>query len=313
MGWNLDDDRPSRKVISNDRKKEFNITQRAVVKVVGENMASLGCILIAVLFVGYIWTDMRVQLFTERMICDVIISAMFFIAAESLMRQNGVECGKIYDDYIVARREYYALRDKVLEIGTSLMGAFCEEQIETEYKAYMKKKCRDIGIDYDKYIEKYSKMPSYELRYHVRNPLKRGDIKALSKIKHIELTPDMLLKLDEGDRDRRGGVGVSGRMYMHNKKKGAANVVVTLITCAISASFAFVANDGASWGLVMFTLMKLALLCWRMFKGYTEGSKAYNTVEVSHIGDKSLYLEMYLEYAKNIKELPCEAEENKPA
>lgn len=313
--WNLDEDRPSKKAMSNDRKREFNYTQRAVVKAVGENMASIGCILIAVLFVGYIWTDMKVQIFSERMICDVIISAMFFIAAESLMRQNGVECGKIYDDYVVALNEYCALRDKVIAMGAGLMSAFCEEQIELEYESFVKKKCRELRIDYDDYVERYAHMPSYELRYHFRDRFVRAKIKALGKIKRIELNPDMLLKLDEGDNNERGGVGISGRMYMHNRKKGAFNVAATLITCAISASFAFVANDGASWGLVMYTLMKLALLCWRMFKGYTEGARAFNSVEVSHLADKSLYLNLYLEYAASKKDKPEERleEENKPA
>ena len=314
--WYLDEDnKPSRKAMSDDRKREFNYTQRAVVKAVGENMASIGCILIAVLFVGYIWTDMKIQLFTERMICDVIISAMFFIAAESLMRQNGIECGKIYDDYVNALKEYSTLRDKVIAAGANHMSAFCEEQIELEYETFMKKRCRDLKIDYDEYINKYSKMPSYELRFHFRDKLKLARIKALGKIKHIELTPDMLLKLDDGDHGRRGGVGISARTYMHNRKKGVFNVATTLITCAISASFAFFANGGASWGLVMYTLAKLALLCWRMFKGYSEGSKAFNTVEVAHLADKSLYLNLYLGYVKERKDEPeiRLEEENKPS
>jgi hypothetical protein len=240
---------------------------------------------------------------------------MFFIAAESLMRQNGVECGKIYDEYIKACKDFFALRDKALAIGVILMNPFCEEQIEIEYETYIKKKCRDLKVDYNEYMEQYAKIPTYELKKHIRDSIKRAKVAKLCKIKYIELTPDMILKLDEGERDRRGGIGISGRRYMYNGKKRARNITVTLIACAISASFAFMANEGASWGLVMYTLMKLALLCWRMFKGYSEGAKAYNTIEVSHIGDKMIYLSMYLEYAAEKKGKPENevAEETKPA
>jgi hypothetical protein len=40
-------------------------------------------------------------------------------------------------------------------------------------------------------------------------------------------------------------------------------------------------------------------LAWRIFKGYSEGAKAYNTIEVSHLQGKILYLERYKEFIEN--------------
>jgi hypothetical protein len=91
-----------------------------------------------------------------------------------------------------------------------------------------------------------------------------------------------------------------------------------------SAGIAFSLNDGASWGLVMYTLMKLILLARRIFKGYSKGAKAYNTVEVKHMQDKMLYLNLYKEFIEkktyltlkdkyDIPDAEVPKEENKPS
>lgn len=289
---------PSRDQIKESKYKEYNKKQRSIMKTVGENMASFGCILIVVMFVGYIWTDMKLQIFSERMLCDALASIVSFILIEDLMSHNGVRCGKLYDDYISVCKAYNALKDEVIALGVGKLDDFCEAQINREYEHYLRRKCKEFKIDYDEYVNELSKMSPYELRFSVRNKVTLYRIISLSKIEPIELTPDMLLMTDIGEHRQRGGIGISAQVYIKKKTRGAFNVIATIITCIFSASIAFMANEGASWGLVMYTLLKLALLTWRMYKGYNAGARAYNTIEVRHMQDKMLYLNLYKEFLK---------------
>jgi hypothetical protein len=52
--------------------------------------------------------------------------------------------------------------------------------------------------------------------------------------------------------------------------------------------------------------MKLVLAAKKAIGGYSKGAKAYNSVEVTHMQDKMLYLNLYLESLG-------EKEENKPS
>jgi hypothetical protein len=302
--WNVESDdgstfrMPSRDQIREKKHKDFNIKQKSVMKSIGENMASLGCVLVVLLFVGYIWTDMKIQIFSELMICDALVSVVSFILVEDLMSQNGIKCGKLYDDYINAYKAYRKICDEVSELGITHLNDFCDMQVEREYQGFLKKKCRELKIDYDEYVNKYSKMQNYELRFHFRDKVKAYRVACLSKIEPIELTPEMLLMDDVGEHKERGGIGISAQGYIKKKTHGAFNIIATIVTCIFSASIAFAANDGASWGLVMYTLLKLSLLVWRMVKGYNEGVRAYNTYEVRSLQDRTMYLTMYIEYIK---------------
>ena len=110
----------------------------------------------------------------------------------------------------------------------------------------------------------------------------------------------LLLTDGTGESDTHRGIGISAKEYVKKSTKGWMNVTVTVVTCVFSASIAFFANAGASWGLVMYTVLKLALLCWRMYKGYSAGAKAYNTIEVKHLQDKMTYMHLYLEHKNTI-------------
>ena len=302
MAWNLDD--VSRDDLKKDRRQDFNSKQKAFAKALGENAASLGCILIIVMFVGYIWTDMRIQLVWERIICDAAASIISFILVEDLMSHNGVRCGMLYDEYIKAHEAYLELKGKVISAGVSKMAEFCDAVIEKEYETYIRRKCREFKLDYEDYVNRFSSMKADELNREL-TPDKVAHVLFLNAAKRIELTPEMLLTDGAGEKNERGGIGMSALEYVKKSTRGWLNITITVISCAVSASIAFSGNDGASWGLVMYTMMKLALLFWRMYKGYITGARAYNTIEVKHLQDKMVYMNMYLEHlAVNFESLP---------
>ncbi len=60
----------------------------------------------------------------------------------------------------------------------------------------------------------------------------------------------------------------------------------------------FTLTNDVSVGRVIYTLFKLSMMFYRMFKGYNRGAMGYNTVEPKHIQDKIKYLHLYLEFVE---------------
>lgn len=287
----------SREELKEFKQQEFNKKQKTLRKTVGENMASFGCILVVILFVGYIWTDMKIDIFSQRMLCDALVSVVSFIVVEDLMSRNGINCGKLYDEYVRVYADYLALKERVIAAGIAQLAEFCDAVVDKEYEAFVRRRCKSLRMDYDEYRSLADKSKE-ELKGIPKGKL--AVVMALNQIKPIVLTPDLLLTDGTGESDTHRGIGISAKEYVKKSTKGWMNVTVTVVTCVFSASIAFFANAGASWGLVMYTVLKLALLCWRMYKGYSAGAKAYNTIEVKHLQDKMTYMHLYLEHKNTI-------------
>lgn len=283
---------PSREEYKALQQQEFNRKQKMLKKSIGENMASIGCILVVILFVGYIWTDMKIDIFSQRMLCDALVSVISFIVVEDLMSRNGINCGKLYDEYVRTYEDYIKLKERVISAGISGLSDFCSRTVDKELESYIKRKCKDLRIGFDEY-KLISGMSKEEQKAVPKG--KVAAVMALNQIKPIELTPDILLTDETGEKSEHRGISIGAQEYVKRSTRGWFNLTLTVVTCIFSASIAFFANAGASWGLVMYTLLKLALLCWRMCKGFSAGSRAFNTFEVKHLQDKMTYLHLYLE------------------
>ena len=293
--WDVDGlDKPSRRELKEDRAKEFSEKQRSLMRTVGENMASIGALLIVVLFVGYIWTDFGLQMSWQTILLDGAVTVVCLVLMESLWTQNGIEGGKLDNVYIKTHEEYLGLRTKVIDHGLSLMNVFCDWQIDVEYEYYIRKRCKEFKIDYKEYEQTLSKMPLSRLK-DMYAPDIAAKVFALRSIKPIELSSEILMT-DGAATNGRGGVGISAHEYVKKETLGWWNILATVVVGFSSAAIAFTLNDGASWGLVMYTIMKLILLARRVYKGYSKGIKAYNTVEVKHMQDKMRYLHLYVEF-----------------
>lgn len=269
-------------------------------KLIGDNMATIGCLFIVVLFIGFIWTDMGISIFSDRMLCDAIVTVVCFIFAEYLMSKNGVECGRLDERYIEKRKEYLGLLQRVREVGMERLDMFCDWQTDVEYEYYLRRKCRALKLDYKEYMDKYADMSLDELK-RVLSADKAVKVFALNQINPIELTSEILMTDGEASKDRRGGVGISAGEYVRRKTVSWWRVCLTAVTCIISVLPSFAMNAEASWGLVMYTLFKLSFLAVRMYNGYSNGARAYNTVEVKHLEDKCKYLYLYIEFIETGK------------
>ena len=83
--WDEDGyEKPSKRELREDRSKEFNEKQRFITKAIGENMATIGAILIVLFFVGYIWTDIQIRLSFETILLDGAITVVFLVFLESM-------------------------------------------------------------------------------------------------------------------------------------------------------------------------------------------------------------------------------------
>ena len=293
MGWNLDDS-ITRDELKKDRQKERNRRQKSMIKMIGENLASYACVLILILLVSFIWTDIGIFINVTSFLSDAVVTVILYVLADFCMTQSGSKGGRLDDVYIVLHEEYLALRDRVRQVGIANMDAFCDWQVDVEYEYHMRRQCKAFKVDYDEFINKYVGMTLEELK-RIMSKDKALKVYALTQVKRIELTPDILLT-DGKVRGERGGVPLSGEEYVERHTTGWQHILMTAIFAIVAAVPVFTLTQDVSVGRVIYTVFKLAMMCYRMYRGYMRGAKGFNTVEPKHLQAKIKYLYLYLEF-----------------
>lgn len=324
MPFNLNDNKEERRALEAEerveRQREYNKRMKNTMRFVGENMATCAIVLTTVLLVGSAFGNIGVNVFSPYTVMDFVLTLVGYILIEYLTASRGAGCGKTYPEYIELHERYLNMREEIYTRGTVLMDPFCDWQVDVEYEYYMRRRCKELKIDYREYVEKYSKMSLEELadmfthkgevkpKFTFRHPIKSiitiyrfakvsdlaKDIFYLRSIKPIELTPEILLT-DGRPRRSRGGVGISGEEHLDNQTTGFGHVVVVVITVLLTIMPAFFAEE---WSIMLIfsALMKLVGVFARIYRGFSKGAKAFNTVEVKHISDKIQYFNLYNEY-----------------
>lgn len=307
---------PSKEEYRRFQQKEHSDRQKRFEKAIGDNIASLGLIAVMVIMISTIWADFGIVANFQRFLRDSILTIVLYIVADYYAISLGTRCGKLDDEYISNHETYLVLRERVRKIGVELMNAFCDWQIEVEYEYYMRRRCRDLKIDYKEYVEVYSKKNLFELRemfpietikekdfkrraigtYHnVKTVSKADKIFQLSLIKPIELTPEILMT-DGKVRNTRGGVSISGEEYSEQQTKGAKHIIATILFGLLSASLFVDLVKEFSIAMLIYTIFKIALMLYRMFVSYNRGIKSYSSVDPKSLQDKIKYLYLYLEF-----------------
>ena len=124
---------------------------------------------------------------------------------------------------------------------------------------------------------------------------KAANIFALNQVKHIELTPDILLT-DGKVRNERGGVSICGEEYVEQHTIGWKHILVTAFFAIVAAIPVINLIREFSVAMLIYTIFKIALMLYRMYSGYARGAKGYNAIEPKHLQDKIKYLGLYLEF-----------------
>lgn len=299
MAWDLygDNERPSRDEIKRDKARESNRRQKSMMKIVGENLASYACVMIFVLLIGFIWTDIGILMDPLSFLLESLVTVILFVLADICAAQIGTKSGKFDDEYIKIHKEFLSLRDVARKAGLVMMDIFCAWQIDVEYDFYVGNRCRELKVDLKEYKRQYEGKSYDELKELLpkgRKNLAR-ELDGLNQTRRIDLTPDAILT-DGGIHEKRGGVPISGEEYIEKHTIGFSHIVITVIFAILAAIPTFTLTEDTSLGRVIYTLFKLAMMCYRMYQGFSRGSKGYNTIEPKHLQAKIKYLHLYLEF-----------------
>lgn len=301
------------------KMKEHNKRQKALAKTIGENFATYSLIAIMALMVGSIWSEVGIFSNWRKFIGDALVTVVLYILADICAAYIGTGGGKLDDHYINTHNEYLSLRETVRNAGISMMNMFCDWQIDVEYEYYLRKKCKELKIDYNEYMSNYHGKTFEELKmmFPTEGPKdesfatvihagirtakvtsKAAKIFMLNQIDHIDLTPDILLT-DGMVKNERGAVSISGEEYVEKHTIGKMHIAVTALIAVVAAVPVFTLAQEFTVGAVIYTIFKLALLLFRMYSGFARGAKAFCTVDPKSLQDKIKYLHLYLEFLNN--------------
>lgn len=276
-------------------QQSYNQRSKSFAHILGKNLTLFICMLVPMLLIGFVWTDFGKIVISTKMIGDGIITVMLFAVGEIMMTRLGTDGGKLDPEYVEAKGEFDDLFGKVGDIGTLLMGVFCDWQIDVEMQQAVHFRLRMLKIT-PKMWEEIKELSEEELRAKYGLQKARKIVK-LQKLKPIELNEAILLY--NGEYAERGGVPISGDQYLHSKKNIIETVLACLFTGLLTVSVVITLTSDITLARVIYTIFKLTMLLFRMAKGYDKGARAYNTIEVRQLKAKSNYLRQYVKFIKD--------------
>ena len=279
-----------------DYQKDYNISSKAFVHIVGTNISLFVCLMIPVLLIGFIWTDFGTPKIDIKFITEGIITVTLFVIGELMMMRVGASGGKLDTEYVNSKTDFDSLVKSVQEIGTMFMAVFCEWQIDVEMKQAIAIRLRYLHMT-QKEWEEVKDLPRKTLlkKYGVKKTKK---IINLRQLEPVELN-DAILLYNGNDVFARGGVPISGEEYIQKKSHSASLILSSIFTGLLSVSIALTLTSDITFARVMYTACKLIVLLFRMAQGYNTGAKAYNTVEVKQLQSKNNYLRQYIRFVKD--------------
>lgn len=279
-----------------DRQRDYNISSKNLVQIIGSNITIFVCLLLPILLIGFIWTDFGAPKIDIKLVSDGIVTVAIFVIGEILMIRIGSDGGKLDDEYITARNEFDRLVKSVHDVGTMFMSVFCEWQIDNEMKQITATILRYVRLTKDEWSKVKDKPYNYLVqRFGVKRAKK---IVELDNLEPVELNESILL-FNNKDALSRGGVPISGEEFIYNKTHSKQMFLRAVFAALVTISVAITFTSDVSFSRVMYTAFKLIVLLYRMAQGYDIGAKAYNTVEVKQLNAKNHYLSQYIKFVEN--------------
>lgn len=284
---------PDKKDKFTDFQKNYNLTSKTLVHILGTNMALFICILLPIFLIGFIWTDFGVPEVGVKFVSDGVVTVALFVIGEMMMMRVGADGGKLDSEYVAAKKDFTSLVAKVYEVGTMFMPFFCEWQIDVELEQAVANRLRPFRITRTEW-EKYKDMKYSEIKKEYgKNTAKK--VRELRRLNPIELN-EAILMYDNVNGFSRGGVPLSGEAYLKKKTHSPEMLLSCIFTGLLTVSVAMTITKDVSFSRVMYTIFKLIVLISRMATGYGLGAKAYNTVEARQLQVKSNYLRQYIRF-----------------
>lgn len=275
-----------------DLQKKYNVSSKNFAYILGKNMTLFICMIIPLLMISFVWTEFGEIVFEQRLLSDGIITVLLFAVGETMMMKLGSDGGKLDTEYVEAKTEFDSLVAKVGEVGTMLMGVFCDWQIDVEMAQAVKYRQRALKFTPQMW-EEVKDLPYEELRKKYGKS-KAKKIQEIQELEPIELNEAILLY--NGASLSRGGVPESGEEYLHSKSSVISMVVMCVFTGLLTVSVVLTLTSDITLARVIYTVFKVTMLLFRMAKGYSKGAMAYNTVEVKQYKARSNYLRQYIRF-----------------
>jgi hypothetical protein len=278
-----------------DFQKKYNITTKNFAYILGKNLTLYLCILIPFILIGFVWTEFGPITIGQKFLSDGLLTVTLFVVGEIMMTKLGSDGGKLDAEYIKAKFEYDSLVTKVGEIGSMLIGIFCDWQIDLELKEAVKSRLRVLRMTQTTFDE-VKDLPYGELerRYGKYKARKILEIKSL---KPIELSEAILLYDDT--KTTRGGVPVSAEDFLKSRRYFVETLIACIFTGLLTISVVVTLTQDITFARVVYTMFKLIMLLFRMAKGYDRGARAYNTVAVKQYRARANYLRTYIKFVED--------------
>lgn len=278
-----------------DFQKKYNVNQKRISYIIGKNLTLFVCMLVPLLLIGFVWTDFGAVVFSTKMIADGALTVALFVVGEIMMTRLGADGGKMDNDYITAKSAFEAAVTKVSEMGSMLLGVFCDWQIDVEMEQAIHFRLKMLRMTPKMWDDVKNLRPDeLESRFGKKRAKKMIEILNLQP---IELNEAILLY--NGEYTARGGIPESGDAYIRKKRHIIGTVIACLFTGLLTVSVVVTLTEDITLARVIYTIFKLTMLLFRMAKGYDRGARAYNTVEVRQLKAKTNYLRQYVKFIED--------------
>lgn len=278
-----------------DFQKKYNVSQKKITYIIGKNLTLFVCMLIPLLLIGFVWTDFGAIVLGPKILSDGVLTVALFVCGEVLMTSLGCDGGKLDPDYIEAKKEFDATVSKVSEVGSMLLGAFCDWQIDVEMDQAINYRLKMLRMTPKMWDDVKNLRPD-ELTSRF-GKVKSKRLMDIINLKPIELNEAILLY--NGEYTARGGVPESGEAYIHRKRHMLGTVLACLFTGLLTVTVVVTLTADVTLARVVYTVFKLTMLLFRMAKGYDRGARAYNTIEVRQLKAKTNYLKQYIKFVED--------------
>lgn len=290
-----------------EKSREHNETAKYVSSVIGNNLSFWICCAIPFLTILFVWVDTSLPKLGMALLGEGLPVILLMVIGERLMVGIGARSGKTDREYVKICEQYEGIKGGVLQVcGRFKATDFCEWYIEEEYKETRRKRIRKLRISPQEFDDRVQHMKTGQLLSRFGLGPRFWGILNVKRLEYIYLTPDMIFDEDTGTNQR--GMGESGDEHVYRKTWGLKGILIAVITAACSVSIAMTLVSDPSWHRVLYTVIKLLVILYRMARGFNDGAQAYNKVEVAHKKQQIKFLELYDEFCnmRNGGEQPIE-------
>lgn len=278
-----------------EKTREHNETAKYISSIIGNNLSFWICCAIPFLTILFVWVDTSLPKLGMALLGEGLPVVILMVIGERLMVGIGARSGKTDRDYIKMCSTYAERKNSVIALcGRMRASAFCEWYIEEEYRETRRKRIRKLRISPQEFDERVQHMTRGQLISRFGLGPRFFGVLNIKRLEYIYLTPDMIFDEDSGGGQR--GMGESGDECVYRKTWGFKGILIAVITAACSVSIAMTLVSDPSWHRVLYTVIKLLVILYRMARGFNDGAQAYNKIEVSHKKQQVKFLELYQEY-----------------